>query len=423
MKIKLLFILSSIFLSVAYTVNAQHTMGKVYGMDEKDFKEPLPGAVVFWKGTKIGTSTDSTGMFHINNPDVFPASLIVSMLGFLSDTLIVTKPDEQTLEIVLNNAVTLKEVNVEAKQNPTMFSTFAQINVEIINNKELLKAACCNLSESFTTNASVDVTFTDAISGAKKIQMLGLSGIYTQVLSENMPMLRGLSSAYGLNYIPGTWIESIRVTKGTGSVVNGYESISGQINLEFLKPEAQKERLFFNVYANHKGRVEANVHYAQKINDKWSQLLFLHGSELQYKNDMNKDGFLDMPLTKQFNVFNRWNYNSNKNLQAQFGIKALSENRQGGQTNFNYKNDYGTTNAYGVGVNTNIIEYFSKTGYLFASNPYKSIGLQTSGKIQQQDMFFGLRKYNGQENNFYANLIFANIIKNSNHKEKMGTRY
>ncbi len=404
-------------------IMAQHSMGKVFGINDKGAKETLPGANVYWQGTTIGAAANIDGIFQIPNPDTIPAKLVVSTVGFTSDTIIIHQKDQMDISIVLKNTVTLNEVKVEARQGSTMYSTFNPINTEIISSKELLKAACCNLSESFSTNASVDVAFTDAVSGAKKIQMLGLDGVYTQILSENMPMLRGLSSAYGLNYIPGTWIDNIRVTKGTGSVVNGYESISGQINLEFLKPKEQKNRFFFNMYGNQKGRAETNFYYAPKINQKWGSILFLHASELGIKNDMNKDLFLDMPLTRQYNIFNRWDYHNQKNFEAQFGVKALLETRQGGQTIFNSKKNRDTANAYGIGINTNVLEYFSKTGWMFPSTPYKSIGLQTSGKWQQQNMFFGLRNYTGEQKNFYANLIYANIINNTNHKYKVGTSY
>lgn len=402
---------------------AQNVSGKVFGTNDKGSKELLPGANVYWQGTTTGTSSTTDGAFELPLPISFPSSLIISMLGYTSDTIIITTNNKTYFEIVLKNSIALKEVTVETRQGTTRYSAFNPINSEVISSKELLKAACCNLSESFSTNASVDVAFTDAVSGARKIQMLGLDGIYTQILSENMPMLRGLSAAYGLNFIPGTWIENIMVTKGTGSVVNGYESISGQINLEFLKPKEQKAPLFINLYANHKGRAEANVHIAPKINEKWGTLLFLHASDVSLKNDMNKDSFLDMPLYRQYNVFNRWDYHNQKNFEAQFGVKALMETRQSGQTSFNYNNDFGTTNAYGIGINTKALEYFSKTGFMFPSKPYKSIGIQTSGKWQQRDMYFGLRKYKGEQNNFYANVIYANIIKTTNHKYKLGTSY
>lgn len=403
-------------------LKAQHTKGKVLTKNDKGLSEAIPGASVYWQGTTIGTSSDEEGVFQIENPKQLPAKLIITMLGFNSDTINITAHDQSNLKVVLKNSLTLKEIDIVEKESSTLYSTFNPINTEIITDKELRKAACCNLSESFTTNASVDVAFTDAVSGAKKIQMLGLDGVYTQILFENIPLLRGLSAAYGLNYIPGTWIDKILVTKGTGSVVNGYESISGQINLEFIKPQDHKNKLFVNVYTNEKGRAEVNTHHTKKINEKWSMLLFTHISDMSHKQDNNNDSFLDMPLTRQYNIFNRWNYHSGKKLEGQFGIKALVENRRGGQTNYNYNNDYKINKYYGIGINTNQLEYFSKTGYIF-EKPGRSIGLQTSGKWQMQDMFFGIRNYSGEQRYFYANLIFADLIKTTNHKYKLGTNF
>jgi outer membrane receptor for ferrienterochelin and colicins len=402
---------------------AQQLKGKVLGENEKGIQENLPAANVYWQGTTIGTTTDLEGVFQLPIPDSLPARLIISSVGFESDTILISSNLSKEITILLKGMISLGIIEVEEKQSTTMNKIFTPINQEVISSKELLKAACCNLSESFSTNASVDVAFTDAVSGAKKIQMLGLDGIYTQVLSENMPLLRGLSAAYGLNYIPGTWVENILVTKGTGSVVNGYESISGQINLEFLKPQEQKKRFFINVYGNLNGRAEANFHVAKKLNEKWSTLLFTHASSNFMKQDMNKDGFLDMPLTQQYNVFNRWDFYNQKNFEAQFGIRGLYETRQGGQTNFNYNADHGKTNVYGIGIVTKQLEYFSKTGFMFPSKPLKSFGIQTSGKIQQQQMYFGKRTYTGEQKNFYANIIYANIINTTNHKYKLGTSY
>lgn len=417
-------ILAHIFflLLFSYSLKAQEIKGRVSTKNDKGVLEAIPGASIFWQGTEIGVSSDIEGLFEIENPQQFPAKLIVGMLGFKNDTIHISFPNQTNLEVILKNSLTLKEVILEENQSATQYSTFNPINTEILSEKELQKAACCNLSESFSTNASVDVAFTDAVSGAKKIQMLGLDGIYTQILFENIPLIRGLSAAYGINYIPGTWIDKIMVTKGTGSVVNGYESISGQINLEFFKPQNYKKRFFVNVYTNEKGRAEVNTHHSHKLNEKWSMILFTHISDMSHKQDNNNDSFLDMPLTRQYNIFNRWNYHSGKKLDGQFGLKALVENRRGGQTNFNYSNYYNTVKYYGIGINTNQFEYFSKTGYVFVK-PGRSIGIQTSGKWQIQDMYFGLRNYNAEQKYFYANIIFADIIKTSNHKYKFGTNF
>lgn len=401
---------------------AQEIQGKVTAGTPEGRTEPIAGAAVYWQSTMQGTTSDSLGNFSLPLPDSLPSALIVSMMGFTADTLVVTQAGEIS-SVILQPSITLAQVDVEVKQSSTLNSNFSLINTEVIGKKELLKAACCNISESFSTNASVDVAFTDAVSGARKIQMLGLDGIYTQVLSENMPLTRGLGSAYGLNYIPGTWVENILVTKGTGSVVNGYESISGQINLEFLKPKEQKERIFLNLYGNQKSRAEANLHYTPKLGTKWGSTLFLHASDVSLRNDMNKDGFLDMPLTRQYNIFNRWDYHNQKNFEAQFGVKALMESRQGGQVRFNPKDERSKDSYYGIGINTSSLEYFTKTGFLFPSRPGKSIGIQTSGKWLKQDMFFGLRNYEGEQKNLYANVIYADYIGTTDHKYKLGVSY
>jgi len=213
------------------------------------------------------------------------------------------------------------------------------------------------------------------------------------------------------------------VTKGTGSVVNGYESITGQINIEFKKPQDVKEWLFVNGYGSSKGRMEGNIHLRKKLNDKWSTILFMHASDVSMKNDNNRDGFLDMPLTRQYNVYNRWNYHSGKRIEGQLGLKAIMEDRQGGQTKFNYKTDSRTTSAYGVGVNTRQLEYFSKTGILYPQKPGQSIGIMTSGKWVSLDSYFGLRTYTGEQKSFYANGIFQSFIGNTNHKYKTGLSF
>ena len=110
-----------------------------------------------------------------------------------------------------------------------------------------------------------------------------------------------------LSFIPGTWVESIQITKGAGSVVNGFESIAGQINAELQKPTLD-DKLFVNAYAAANGRFELNTHLNSKLSDKWSTGLYVHGNLRDQKFDKNDDTFLDMPLQKQVNIMNRWQY-------------------------------------------------------------------------------------------------------------------
>ena len=281
--------------------------------------------------------------------------------------------------------------------------------------------ACCNLSESFEGSGTVDVNFSDAVTGAKQIQMLGLAGIYSQMMAENMPMIRGLAAPFGLSYVPGTWMESIQVSKGTSSVINGYESITGQINVEFKKPQ-KAEKLYVNMYGNNEGKGEINIYGAQKISPKVSTLTMLHGEMQALRVDMNKDSFIDLPVSKQFNIYHRWDYEVEGKFCNQYGLKVMYDDRLGGQMNFNPATDKGTNSSYGVGVTTQRYELNAKHGF-FLPKPGTSIGIQTTGTYHKQDSYFGLNEYQGSQKSFYGNIIYQTILGTSDHKLSLGGSY
>ena len=295
-------------------------------------------------------------------------------------------------------------------------------NVINISSAELLKAACCNLSESFETNPSIDVNFADAITGVRQIRLLGLTSPYILITSENIPTIRGASQTYGMSLIPGTWVESIQITKGAGSVVNGYESISGQINVELQKPNTDIP-LFFNTYANSMGRLELNTHYNTKISDKLSSGLYFHVNSNNQLNDGNSDGFLDSPLSEQINVLNRWQYNNEKGLVSFINIKFLNDEKQTGQIDFDPKTDKFTTNYWGSEIDTRRFEASAKFGYVNPEIPYQSMGVQAAYSNHVQDSYFGFNVYNITHNSVYANAIFNSIIGDSRNKIKTGLNF
>src|SRR5258705_4719069 len=347
MKYKLyLFIAFITFAGWLPAVHAQTIKGVVLEKDTAGKELSVPGANVYHISGNPATSTDDAGKFSLHLPEL-PAKIVVSFVGYQNDTLEITEAKD--LKIILRKSITLKDVSIEGKQNTLGFSTIKPINIETITGKELLKAACCNLSESFETNPTVNVSYTDAITGAKEIRMLGLAGIYSQLLTENIPLSRGLASSFGLTFIPGRWIEAIQVTKGTGSVVNGYESTTGQINIEIKKPETA-EKFYHNLYEASTLNSEVNLYHSKKLGTKWNEMLLVHGNWMQKKWDDNGDGFLDLPLTKELSVANRWRYHSGKNLESQLGIKILLDERNGGQLFFDEARDKGTTHAYGTGI-------------------------------------------------------------------------
>ena len=317
----------------------------------------------------------------------------------------------------------LEEVKITSQKKGISKSLKKTANTTVVSSKELLKAACCNLAESFETNPSIDVNFSDALTGTKQIKMLGLTSPYLMITEENIPSVRGASQAYGLSFTPGTWVESIQITKGAGSVVNGFESISGQINTELIKP-LNDIPFFLNAYGSTDSRFELNTHFNKKISKNWATSLYLHGNTRVAKNDMNDDGFLDNPLGKQINVVNRWQYSNAETGWVSFiNFKYMNDEKQTGQINFDPNRDKLTTNFWGSEINTERFDFSSKVGYVFKDMPYQSIGFQNAFSNHNQESYFGLNQYNIKQQSYYSNLIFNSIIDNTRNKFATGLNF
>jgi outer membrane receptor for ferrienterochelin and colicins len=418
-KYKLILVVTSLLIPyLGNSMGPEHNLkGIVKGLAEEKGKTELVGlpfANVFWAGTTQGVTTDENGSFEIHKPhhgeEFF---LVVSYIGYSSDTIKIHK-NLEFIEITLNETVQLEEVTVRKRMGGTYISKIDPLKTEVITITGLQSLACCNLSESFENSATVDVGFSDAVSGAKRIQMLGLSGVYSQLMFENIPTLRGLASTYGLSYIPGTWMESIQVSKGTSSVTNGYESTTGQINVEYKKPHSA-EPMFLNLYTNNEGRFEANLTSAVKLNEKWSTMVLAHGSFQGMALDHNNDSFIDMPTGSQLNFVNRWDYEIDGRGHSQFGVGYMKETRNGGQIGFDKDQHLGTTAFYGIGVETTRLNIFAKNGFYFKSNPNSSVGLLLSYTMHENDAFFGLNNYLGKQNSFYSNFVFQTALDDHGH--------
>jgi len=410
--------------SVSHSANAPSKTGLVTGVvmevDSKGSFHPLQGASVMWSGTGKGVITGSDGIFKLST-DSSVQRLVISYAGFESDTISVQPSQE--VRVVMAAGGRLKEVKVTARQKASYISVLNPVRTQVMTDKELFKAACCNLSESFETNPSVDVSYNDAVTGSKQIQLLGLSGNYTQLTVENLPGPRGIATPLGLNSIAGPWIESIQLTKGIGSVANGYESIAGQINVELKKPEAS-EKLFANAYVNDFGKTDLNLNYSQRLGKKWSTGILLHDDFLNNQRlDVNQDGFRDLPTGNLFSAMNRWKFDDGKGWLVQFAIKALVDKRTGGDVNYEPSKDKFTTNYYGLGIDTKRYEEFAKIGYVFPQKKYKSFGLQLSSFQHKQNSYFGMTTYDATQNNFYSNLIYQSIIGTTTHKFRTGISF
>lgn len=390
--------------------------GEIITVNPQGEKTPVPGAKIKWDRNPALALSNDDGRFEIEAKSL-PDTLIISFTGFKTIYYEVTDPSID-FTFNLKEGKVLNGVTVIGENLGKHIDLIGPRHVETIGTGELRKAACCNLSESFETNASVDVNITDAVSGAKKIQMLGLDGVYTQLQWENIPLVRGLSTSYGLNFTPGTWIESIQITKGTGSVLNGYESMAGMINLELKKPH-ESERLYVNLYGNKFGRGEVNVHGAQVINKKWSSMTFLHVSNQLLESDVNSDGFRDMPIGNLMAGMHRWSYEGERS-EAKFGVKATYADKQGGQLGSSAGEANGLWNA---SLQTRHLELFAKNGFFLKNRPFGSIGLIAQAKYHQMENIFGNTTYNGTQRKIYFNSIYGDIIGNTNHNIKTGLSF
>lgn len=386
-----------LFSFLAVSMSAQ-----VRGTVKDSTGESIPGANVFWMNTGQGVTTKDDGSFSITKPSK-SQKLVVSFIGFQNDTIHISSK-KQEVDVVLRDGVELGEVNIVSRQLGTMKLRNSVLNEEIISSAELCRAACCNLGESFVTNPSVDVSYSDAATGAKQIKLLGLSGTYVQMLTENLPNYRGAASPYGLGYVPGPWMQSIQVSKGISSVKNGYEAITGQINVEFKKPQLpEADWVSGNLFAASTGRLEANADGTVKLGKRWSTTLLAHYENETKAHDGNDDGFVDIPRIEQYNFWNRWAYMGD-NYVFQAGFKALSESRNGGQSVHGGMPMSGE--LYKIGIDTERYEAFTKNAYIFDKEKNTNLALMLSASWHNQDAAYGRKLYNVDQTNVYASLMF-----------------
>ncbi len=429
MKITFTAILSLVILFC----HAQGLSGTVFGVDATGKKETLIGAVLVWEGTRSGTVTDEMGKYHIG---IAPNSsnLLVSYVGYKTDTI--QYSGQTQLDITLELDGRTNQIEIVGDVGATHITMRNPLNFQTLNEKELCKAACCNLSESFETNASIDAAFADAITGTRQIRMLGLDGKYTQMMFDNIPSVRGLSSTYGLTYVPGPWVKSIFISKGVGSVTSGYESMTGQINVALKNPD-NAERFQLNAYAGSGGRTELNLVFrparsevdedakARNTHPKKVQFqpVFLaHAAMSQFRTDMNGDGFLDNPLFSNVILRNEWHLETKHGFGGQYTINYLRMKNVSGTLEYDPLDEV-KSRLWGVDITTDRYDFSGKTGYVFEEKPWKSFGSQVSLSWHDQRGHYGFRRYEGQQLSGRVNFLFASRIVNDSHKFTAGVSY
>ncbi len=410
---KIYLIIIGLLLSI--NVSAQMISGKV----TDDNNEPLVGANVYWLDTTIGVSTDEEGQFELSVENIFNKKIIVSFVGYSSDTVEVN--NQSFIAFTLQKTQMFDEVVVQGRRDGIILSNLNAIKTEQITETELKKAACCDLAGCFGTQASVQQQTTNIITNSKELRILGLSGVYNQVLMDDFPMIQGLSYTYGISSVPGTLVNTIYVSKGANSVLQGYESISGQINVRTKEPD-QTDKLLLNVYINSFLEKHFNANYAFK-KGKWSNLTAFHTVQPARKTDRDEDNFLDLPLLTRYMLFNKWKYRNENEVgwSSKIGLRFLREQRIGGQMNFNASTDKGSSDVYGQTINFNQPEIWNKTTYRF--NNQHAIVFLGSSFYQDQNSFFGTTKYNAQQASFQSNLRYEFDYSAHNLKTGISFRY
>ena len=401
-------IISILFFGMIMVLNAQSLSGTVKEIGDNGQESAIIGAILQWQGTDVGTLSDAEGHFTLPRS---PKSdvLIVVYQAYDNDTIVVPKQQSE-LNIILSSAHNLDAVNVTAHDGS--YVSIKPILTTVITTQGLRKAACCNLAESFENTVAVDVEYADAITGAKQISMLGLAGIYSQILLENVPYIRLLSNQFGLTFVPGTWMESISVSKGVASVTNGYEAITGQIDVEYKKPETNREKLFINLFGSTMGKGELNLNSRFDVGKSGhaSTMILAHGEGQFAKMDMNKDGFMDVPQNYQINLMNRWDYDVPDKMEGRTWISYLGEDRIGGQMSFNPKESFERTvnaNIWGLRIKTNKLDITTKNGILLPGE-HESIGTIASFTFHDNQSQYGDRLYQARQYSGYINILYSN---------------
>lgn len=379
--------------------------------------EPLPDARVGWAGG-AAVMSDLDGRFSLPFPEHWPALLITSSFSTSPDTLRLEAPPAAPLAIMVEGTVQLAAAEVSERQASTRLSLQTLQAIESIGARELKRAACCDLSESFETNATVDVSYGDAVSGTKTIRMLGLDGKYAQISMENIPFVRGLSSNSGLTLIPGPWIQDINVSKGIGTAVNGPNAMTGQIDLHLVDP-ATAPLLFTNLYVNSQARTELNVNAAQHLGKAGDNLLMVQGNLMQSELDDNGDGFLDQPLTKRINIMDRWLQRTDKRT-TQVILRYVKDQRNGGQAENAPRAEGADGRRYAVDIDNEMTDLVVKNGWIM-KDPGKSIGLLTSFRNHAVSSIFGDRNFQGMQQSAYASVVYQQLLRHNDQLKAGGS--
>src|SRR4030095_1549742 len=392
-------ILIFLILSLSYSLFAQNTKGRVFGSAENK-KEPLGDVIVKWINTTKGTLTDEKGNFEISSANITDKRLVVMDAGYKTDT--VDAGNKDYIEVILKANVVTEEIIVEGENKSSHFASSIQ-KTEVLSSIEFKKESCCDLSGCFGRNSSVDVQVTDLLTDSKELKLLGLEGAYSTILVDNMPVMGGLVSKYGVSSIAGALIDKIMISKGANSVFQGYETIGGSVNV-LLKSFDNSDKLFLNAFMNSGLEKQFNGNYANAFK-KWNTLFSFQTVQKSMRMDDNGDAFLDNPLVTRYYVYNKWNYGGPEDKTKLYAVvNYWNEERVGGQKDFDTDKDEASTTVYGQTVK--IQSGAAYTRFLHAFSGDKVLKVLAAGGLYDSKSFYGTTKYDGRQKDFYTNIAY-----------------
>jgi len=416
--------MKTIFIGLFYISLVSHITAQehVTGIVQDQYGTPLESALIYWKeAPEINTKSTADGAFKIPYQTSYN-NLVISYPGF-ENYIFEAQSTSQDYIITLNEVEQLGEVILSLVPQTSYRKKSSSLNSIIMDEEEFKKAACCNLSESFETNATVDVRYSDAVLGSRQVNMLGLNSPYLYISKNSLPIARGASQAFGLAFIPGTWVSEIEIISGVSSVADGFESIAGQIDVTFKEPDLD-EPLFVNIFASEDARFEANVHLNQKVTDEISSSLFIHGSTRIAENDRNNDDFLDSPLGEQLNVLNTWSFQPKASkFKGNLNLNLVNDRKQSGELDFSPSQHQLGNEVWGAEIKTQKMDVDTDWVYALSEGDESSLQFNSAFRYHNQESYYGQRTFDIEQKHFVTKFSFQTLIPETEHRFLSGVQY
>ncbi|MCT4698759.1 TonB-dependent receptor [Tenacibaculum haliotis] len=296
-----------------------------------DEKDPLPGASIFIKNTKIGNETNLDGLTTMNNIPSGKQILIISFIGFTTVERVIQFPTlkKQLIIELHEDEESLEEVVIQSTRSKRSIAEIPT-RVEVISAEELGEKAImnsANIAMVLRESTGIQMQQTSANSANQSIRIQGLDGRFTQLLKDGFPLFGGFSSGLSIMQIPPLDLKQVEIIKGSSSTLYGGGAIAGLVNLVSKKPtETPEISLMFDQTSRNGSTL--NAFYSQRF-DKIGVSLYGSANH-QNATDVNNDHFTDIPKVRSVSFNPSFFYYPNEKEQLRLSLNASVEKRIGG---------------------------------------------------------------------------------------------